>query len=70
MKHLVRSLFLWSWVVTLPVTVIGGYWVLSTVERFHTYKVRYFPGNISELELGNIANYEINRLAQRIRAGL
>jgi len=70
MKRLVRSLFLWSWVVTLPVTVIGGYWVLSTLERFYTYKVRYFPGNISELELGNIANYEINRLAQRIRAGV
>jgi hypothetical protein len=64
------SLFLWSWVVTLPVTLIGGYWVFSTVERFHTYKVRYNPVNKSELDFGNIARYEIARLVQRIRVGV
>ena len=70
MKRLAKSLFLWSWVVTLPVTLIGGYWVFSTVERFHTYKVRYNPVNKSQLDLGNIAQYEIARLVQRIRAGV
>ena len=70
MKHLVRSLFLWSWVVTLPVTLIGGFWVFSTVERFYTYEVRYNPVNKSELALGNIAKYEIARLVKRIRAGV
>ena len=70
MKRLAMSLFLWSWVVTLPVTLIGGYWVFSTVERFYTYKVRYNPGNKGELDFGNIARYEIARLGQRIRAGV
>ena len=70
MKRLAKSLFLWSWIVTLPVTLLGGYWVFSTVERFHTYKVRYNPVNKSELDLGNIAKYEIGRLVQRIRAGV
>ena len=68
--RLAKSLFLWSWIVTLPVTLLGGYWVFSTVERFHTYKVRYNPVNKSELDLGNIAKYEIARLVQRIRAGV
>ena len=70
MKRLAMSLFLWSWVVTLPVTLIGGYWVFNTVERFYTYKVRYDPVNKGELDFGNIARYEIARLVQRIRAGV
>ena len=64
------SLFLWSWVVTLPITLIGGYWVFSTEERFYTYKVRYNSGNKTELDFGNIARYEIARLVQRIRVGV
>ena len=64
------SLFLWSWVVTLPITLIGGYWVFSTGERFYTYKVRYNSVNKTELDFGNIARYEIARLVQRIHVGV
>ena len=64
------SLFLWSWVVTLPITLIGGYWAFSTAERFYIYKVRYNSGNKTELDFGNIARYEIARLVQRTRVGV
>ena len=70
MKRLAKSLFLWSWVVTLPVTLIGGHWVFSTVERFYTYKVRYNSLNKTELDFGNIAKHEIAQLVQRIRVGV
>jgi len=67
MKRLLVSLLLWSWLLTIPVTVIGGYWIYRTIDRFYTYGVRY-ETSVKELELGMIGQYEVNRLAQRVRA--
>ncbi|MDP7453425.1 MAG: CotH kinase family protein, partial [Arenicellales bacterium] len=68
MKGLLLRLFLWSWVATLPVTLVGGYWVYRSMDRFYTYKARYDPVNRNETDLGVIGKYEIARLVQRVRA--
>ena len=69
MKRLLLRLFLWSWIITLPVVVVGGVWLYNTVERFYTYKVRYEPGpDSADLDLASIGRYEIDRLLQKLRA--
>ncbi|MFT5111109.1 MAG: hypothetical protein ACI8P9_000420 [Parasphingorhabdus sp.] len=64
-------IFLWSWVVTLPITIMGGYWLYATLDRFHTFAVRYTgteAGEGSGMELTAIGQYEFDMLWQRIRA--
>ena len=68
MRARVRRYFSWSWVVTLPVTLLGGYWLYNTLDRFGTYTVRYFEdsaGAQHQLALGSIGRYEADALAQR-----
>ena len=69
MKRLLSLLFLWSWLVSVPITVIGSYWTYRSIDRFYTYSVRY-TSNAEELRLSSIGHYEVNRLAQQIRANI
>ncbi|MCP4950953.1 MAG: hypothetical protein GY922_03805, partial [Proteobacteria bacterium] len=62
-------MFLWSWVVTLPISIIGGYLLYRAVDRTYTYSVRY-GGAKEELQLDAITRYEINQLANYARAHL
>ena len=70
---MITRIFLWSWLITLPITVVGGYWLFATTERFYTFAVRYTgteanPGG--EMELTAIGQYELKILWQRVRAEL
>lgn len=70
---MIARIFLWSWLITLPITVVGGYWFFATTERFYTFAVRYTgteanPGG--EMELTAIGQYELKILWQRLRAEL
>ena len=62
-----KKLFLWSWLITLPVTLVGGYVLVRTLERTYTFHVRY-GGWTKDLELGSVARYEVGQLANMIRA--
>ena len=67
MKPLFSVLFLWSWLVTLPVTLTGGYLAFKAIDRFNTFFVRYDPSPV-EATLSRIFQYEIERLIHSVRA--
>ena len=67
MKRLLSLLFLWSWLVSVPITVIASYWTYRSIDRFYTYSVRY-SSSAEELGLGAIGHYEVDRLAQQVGA--
>lgn len=41
MKRLAKSIWRYSWLITLPVSVLYLYWAWSTLERFYVFNVRY-----------------------------
>ncbi|MCP4951591.1 MAG: hypothetical protein GY922_07050, partial [Proteobacteria bacterium] len=69
MKRYLTRVFLWSWVLTLPISVVGGYLLYRTLDRTYTYSVRY-GGAKEELQLDQIARYEINQLANYAKANI
>lgn len=68
MKKKITQLFLWSWIISLPVATSGGYWLYNTIDRFNEYSVRYRVD--SGMSLGTIANYELTQLIQEVRVAL
>jgi len=66
MKHdvirYVRQIFLWSWVITVPISLVGGYILYRAADRTYTYSVRY-GGEDERLQFDRIARYEVNHLA-------
>ena len=70
MKRIFFRIFLWSWVLTVPVTLVGGYLVFRSFDRFVTYGMRYNAGDQQELNLSAIGHYELSRMSQRIRAAV
>lgn len=54
----------------MPVSLVGGYWVFHSLDRFVTYGVRYENSAGDKLMLGTIGEYEKNRLLQRVRAAM
>jgi hypothetical protein len=68
-KGLLLRLFLWSWVATLPVTLVGGYWVYRSMDRFYTFGVRYRPLPI-EFHFSSVGRYEYETLRQRVVAAI
>ena len=67
MKPFFTRLFLWSWLLTLPVTVLGAYWTYRTVDRFYTFGVRYKPSPV-KFDLHTVGQYEYETLQQRVVA--
>ncbi len=61
-----RRLLFWSWVVTLPMAIMGGYLTYNTVERFFSFGVRYQSG--LKFPLWDALVYERDHLSQQIRA--
>ncbi len=43
MKQIAQSIWRFSWLVTLPVSVLFLYWLWATGEQFYTFKMRYDP---------------------------
>ena len=66
MRQILVKAFYWSWIITLPAVLLGGYITYRAVDRFYTFEVRYdpTPGNIS---LEWALKYEYGRLKQRLR---
>jgi len=50
-------LLLWSWLITLPVAIGGGYLSYNTLSRFYTFQVRYDPYP-AQLKLRDLLQYE------------
>ena len=69
MRHYLRQIFLWSWVITVPIILIGGYILYRAADRTYTYSVRY-GGEREELQFDRIARYEARQLANRARVKL
>jgi len=67
MRRYLSKILLWSWIVTLPISIIGGYLLYQTIDRTYTYNVRY-GGAKEKLQLDNIARYEIAQLVNYTRA--
>ena len=70
MKRIFFRIFLWSWVLTVPVTLVGGYLAFRSFDRFLIYGMRYGSPLHDDLSLGAIGQYEMNRMSQQIRAGI
>ena len=66
MRFILRRLFLWSWVLTLPLALAGGYLAFRTIDRFYTYQIRYNPKPIV-MSLGRTLRYEKDQLLQLAR---
>jgi hypothetical protein len=67
MKAGVRRVFLWSWVVTLPITLLGGYWLYSAADRFAAFGVRFDPEHPS-FTLSSVGRNEAKTIIQRLTA--
>lgn len=65
MKRLARGLFVWSWILTLPVTILGGYWIYHTFDRFYTFSVRY-DASPFQPQLHEFGLYEFRSLMNKI----
>ena len=67
MKPFFIRLFLWSWLLTLPISSVGAYWTYRTVDRFYTFGVRYKPSP-AKFDLHMVGQYEYETLRQRVAA--
>ena len=67
MRRYLSQILLWSWIVTLPISIIGGYLLYQTIDR--TYTTTFVMEEQKEkLQLDNIARYEIAQLVNYTRA--
>jgi len=63
-KQLARSIWRFSWLITLPVSVLYLYCVWATVERFYVFKVRFDPAP-SVAQLHEFGTTEFMQLIRR-----
>ena len=67
MRLLFNQLFLWSWLVTVPLTVTSGYWAYRTIDRFTTFAVRSDLKNFStKFRLRNVGTYQYESIKQQL----
>ncbi|MDP6736761.1 MAG: CotH kinase family protein, partial [Nitrospinaceae bacterium] len=66
MRRYLKQIFLWSWILTVPISLVGGYLLYRAADRTYTYSVRY-GGNKEELQFDRVARYEINQLTNLAR---
>ena len=66
-KKRLFQLFMWSWLLTLPIVVTGAYITHRATVRFFTFHVRY-DSKPQEITYSQAIEYECGRLEQRIRA--
>ena len=66
MKSFLRSALLWSWVISLPIVLLGGYWAVKTYQRYDTFAVRYGAGNVLP-PVGRFAEYEYSSIKRQIK---
>ena len=66
MKRYFTQIFLWSWVLTLPLMIAGSYLTYRTLDRFYTFQIRYDP-RPAKFDLEGILRYEKDQLLQFLR---
>ena len=66
MRRYIRQIFLWSWVITVPISLVGSYLLYRAVDRTYTYSVRY-GGEKEALQFARIVHYEASQLANFLR---
>jgi hypothetical protein len=69
MKALARKLLLWSWVISVPVLLIGGYVGYRAIDRFATFALRYDNVPVA-FNLDLAIRYEVALIRQRTRAAI
>ncbi|MFT5698317.1 MAG: hypothetical protein ACI8ZB_001172 [Desulforhopalus sp.] len=69
MKGWIKNWWSWSWLITLPVTVVFIYWSWSTIDRYSTFGVRFDakPAKMTLLKAGKLEAYH---LKQKMRLAL
>lgn len=55
-----------SWIITIPVGLVGGYWAYKSIDRFYTYALRYDPSP-DNLNITPITKYEFQALWHRAK---
>ena len=66
MKKILRRLFLWSWTISLPIVIAGGYLTYQGLDRFYTFQVRYNSKPVSA-SLHKTLSYEVDQFLQSLR---
>lgn len=69
MKKLIaisKSALLWSWLISLPIVLLGGYWAVTATQRYDTFAVRYGSGNVLPSS-NRFAEYEFDSIARRAK---
>ncbi|MHC5065498.1 MAG: CotH kinase family protein [Planctomycetota bacterium] len=71
MKAIMGLLWRWSWVVTLPVSLVFVYWLVSLASAYSTFQIRFEPSAPFGLHMEgrNQANYMLRRAAASLRSG-
>ena len=64
-----KFVLLWSWVISLPITLLGGYWAVTTIQRYYTFVVRYGPTPYV-LPATHYAQYDNDSILRRIKTFL
>ncbi len=68
-KKVLLRLFLWSWVLTLPITLVGGYLTLKVWDSFETFHLRYDSApHVSTISIDAI--YEASALWLKIQTAV
>jgi len=64
MKRSLKFLWHWSWLLTLPITILFIYWAGVTIERYYTFHVRYnsVPSKMSLIDAGKLEASHILRM--------
>lgn len=63
-KKMLLRIFIWSWVLSLPVTLLGGYLSYQSWQHYQTFSIRYNPSPAITF-LTTDALIEIGRLRQQ-----
>ena len=72
MKYLrpfLKFTLLWSWIISLPIVLLGGFWVVTASQRYDTFAVRYGTSNVYP-SATRFAQYEYDSIKRRIKTFL
>ncbi len=62
----IYKVFIWSWIITLPITICTTVLVYQALDRYYTFGVRYNPAPI-EPPLSFYINYEIDLFLHKLK---
>ena len=73
LKSFLKFTLLWSWLVSLPILLLGGYWAVATSQRFDTFAIRYgtgFGASAVYPSAIKFAEYEYGSIKRRMKVFL